>query len=344
MAAPPRVPAPDRREPTFDMRSLRPLAIWGASATLALVLAAVAGYMEGGSRRGTAAAGPAGGAMPAQKGDAQGLLRSPDLEVETRRLADAVRALANDRERLLTRIGAIERNLEDMTGSIKREPTAASPTSPAPEASSAQPQKPASGAGEAATQGPVQATVQRPAQGPAQGSAQAPSQAAPPSRPQPAEAARPPAGGGEAPERVATLAPIVPESVAETGKGELGVDIGGAANFDGLRALWISTKGNNAALFEDLHPQVVVRENGKTKGPELRLVVGPIADVEAAARICTTLSAGRRYCQPVAFEGQRLADADAVPERKAAAAPERKPVSKPKPAPAPEPKILRFFR
>jgi hypothetical protein len=322
----------------FDMRSLRRLAIWGASATLALVLAVVAGYS--GSRRHMAEASPANGPVPAQKGDAQGAQRLPDLDIETRRLADAVRALANDRERLLTRIGALERNLEDMTGSIKREPAAASPAPPTPEASSAQPQKPASGAGGAAVQGPVQgpvqATVHRPAQGPAQ--------AAPPSEPQ-ADAARPPAGGTEAPERVATLTAIVPESVSETGKGELGVDIGGAASFDGLRVLWTSSKGNNAALFEGLQPQVVVRENGKTKGPELRLVVGPVADVEAAARMCATLSAGRRYCQPVAFEGQRLADADVVPERKVVAAPERKPAAaKPKPAPAPEPKILRFFR
>src|ERR1700682_5822049 len=97
MAAPLRVPVPDRREPMFDMRSLRRLAIWGSSATLALVLAVVAGYSAAGSRRGAAAANPAGGAMPTQKGDAQGALRSPDLDPETRRLADTVRALANDR-------------------------------------------------------------------------------------------------------------------------------------------------------------------------------------------------------------------------------------------------------
>jgi outer membrane biosynthesis protein TonB len=332
MAAPLRVPAPDRREPMFDMRSLRRLGVWGASATLALVLAVVAGYA--GSRRHMAEASPANGPMPAQKGDAQGAQRSPDLDIETRRLADAVRALANDRERLLTRIGTLERNLEDMTGSIKREPATASPTPPPPETSSAPPQKPKLGATEAAAQGPPQA--------PAPGSAK-PSVASP--GPQPAEPARPQTGGAEAPERVATLTAVAPESVSETGQADLGVDIGSAANFDGLRVLWTSTKGNNAALFEGLHPQVVVRENGKTKGPELRLVVGPIADIEAAARMCATLSAGRRYCQPVAFEGQRLADADVVPERKVVAAPERKPAAaKPKPAPAPEPKILRFFR
>jgi hypothetical protein len=43
-------------------------------------------------------------------------------------------------------------------------------------------------------------------------------------------------------------------------------------------------------------------------------------------------------------EGQRLADAGAVPEHEVVAAPERKPAVKPKPAPAQRPKILRFFR
>ncbi len=64
---------------------------------------------------------------------------------------------------------------------------------------------------------------------------------------------------------------------------------------------------------------MVVRENSRTKAVELRLIVGPLANAEAAARICATLSAARRYCQPVAYEGQRLAQADVVPERKPAA-------------------------
>ena len=72
----------------------------------------------------------------------------------------------------------------------------------------------------------------------------------------------------------------------EPPKPELGVDVGGAVTFDGLRALWVSTKGNNAALFEGLHPIVAVRENSRTKATELRLIVGPIANVEAATRLC----------------------------------------------------------
>ena len=111
---------------------------------------------------------------------------------------------------------------------------------------------------------------------------------------------------------------------------EFGVDIGGAASFDGLRVLWASTKGSNAALLEGLHPVVATRENSRTKAVELRLIAGPLANVEAAARLCAMLTAARRYCQPVAFEGQRLAHADTVPERKPAAAPRAAPTASPK--------------
>jgi hypothetical protein len=97
----------------------------------------------------------------------------------------------------------------------------------------------------------------------------------------------------------------------------LGIDIGGATNYEGLRALWRSTKNSEPELREELYPVVTLRENGKTHGVELRMVVGPIVDVEAAARLCTTLSAAHHYCQPVAFEGQRLTKLDTVSTAKA---------------------------
>jgi hypothetical protein len=81
---------------------------------------------------------------------------------------------------------------------------------------------------------------------------------------------------------------------------------------------------------------VAVRENSRTKNAELRLVVGPLANVETAARLCASLSAARRYCQPVAFEGQRLAEPDAAPERRAAPAAPKPKVA----APAPKPRGL----
>jgi hypothetical protein len=74
---------------------------------------------------------------------------------------------------------------------------------------------------------------------------------------------------------------------------------------------------------EVLYPMVTVRENSKTHGVELRLVIGPIADAEAASRLCTTLTEAHHYCQPVAFEGQRLALTDTAATKAAptAAAP-----------------------
>ena len=298
------------KERTLNMRSLRRLAVWGLAATLALGAAVTAGYSEAGLRR--LMADRSG--VPAQKADAApapAAARPP--EAEARRLADAVRALAADRERLVARVAALERNLEDLTGSIKRQ-NATSATEDTPAAGPvvvaiAPTQPPASPAPPTAG-----ATDQVPA--PAQRTADAPA-------PKPEEAP-------------------VPAKAAEL-KPAFGVDVGGAINFEGLRVLWSSTKGRHAALLDGLHPQVVARENNRTKSAELRLVVGPLPSIEAAAGICTTLTASRRYCQPVAFEGRRLADADVVPEGKAEAPRERKTAAKPRPV-APAPKVPKFFQ
>jgi hypothetical protein len=89
------------------------------------------------------------------------------------------------------------------------------------------------------------------------------------------------------------------------------VDVGGAANFEALRALWHTTKNNDPSLLDDFYPVVATRENTRTHAPELRLIVGPMPDAEAAAQLCITLAAVHQYCQPVAFEGQRLTVAEA---------------------------------
>jgi hypothetical protein len=113
-------------------------------------------------------------------------------------------------------------------------------------------------------------------------------------------------------------------SSADASKVEFGVEIGRAANFEGLRRLWSSSKGSNAALFEGLHAVVAVRGNSRTRAAELRLIVGPLADAEARPRLCATLAGTHRYCQPAGFEGQRLADADKAIERRPAAPPRPK--------------------
>jgi hypothetical protein len=86
-----------------------------------------------------------------------------------------------------------------------------------------------------------------------------------------------------------------------------GVDVGGATSFDGLRTLWSTITTTHYDLFEGLHPIVAVRENSKSRAADLRLIAGPLTDIETANSICTTLAAAKRYCRLVTFEGQPLA-------------------------------------
>src|ERR1700694_2010586 len=113
MAAQARLSVPSWQERRFDMRSLRRLAIWGTSATGALAIAVIAGYSDLGSRRSMVASDGSGNAPKAGA-------RTPEMEAETQRLADAVRVLTADRQQLVARIGTLERNLEDNTRSLKR--------------------------------------------------------------------------------------------------------------------------------------------------------------------------------------------------------------------------------
>jgi hypothetical protein len=303
MAAQARLSVPNWQERRLDMRSLRRLAIWGTSATVALTIAVIAGYSDLGARRSMVASGGPGNGP---KADA----RTPEMEADTQRLAGAVRILTADREQLVARIGTLERNLEEITGSIKRQdPAAGAAALPAPPS------------GSAATPPAASPSPSKDA------TAQPPSQPSTPER-----LANAPAAATEEPPAIEPL------------KGEFGVDVGGAGNFEGLRVLWTAAKGSNGTLFEGLHPAVAVRENSKAKSAELRLIVGPLADVEAAARLCAALSAARHYCQPVAFEGQRLADADVAVEHKPAAAAKPPPKSATKPAAKPSASGAKFPR
>jgi hypothetical protein len=212
-----------------------------------------------------------------------------DSELEARRLADTVRALAADRDRLLARLDALERNM-DVTGSIPREnpappASATSASAPLPATWSLVPSTIPPAAGIPAASMPPGG-----ASGPATSGASAPGA--------PAQQGGRATGGLFANEQAA-------ESVAT--KTEFAVDVGGDATLDGLRALWTSIKGHHAAAFEGLRPVVAVREGAKPGALELRLVVGPLANAGAAARLCATLAAAGQPCQPTVFDGQRLA-------------------------------------
>jgi hypothetical protein len=221
--------------------------------------------------------------------------RADDAENATRRLAETVLALASDRDRLAERIALIERGLQDLTGSIRRQAAASLPSAPAASA-------------------PLAATPAGPV-------AEAPP--LPQSRLQAAAAEASP------PEPAARVAGVAATEASEPGpvaKVEFGIDVGGAANFDGLRALWLSTKQVSDELFDGLRPLVSAHEN-RSRGVDLRLVVGPLASTEVATRMCAALLAARRTCQMTTFEGSPLSLEAPEPERRpaAAAAPKRTP-------------------
>ena len=145
----------------------------------------------------------------------------------------------------------------------------------------------------------------------------------------PAQAEAPPAAPAAAAIRATTTPTREASDTEAAAAGEFGVDVGGAPRFDGLRALWHSTKGANPALFEGLHPIVAVRES-KSRGVDLRLIAGPLASTEAATRLCAALMAARRHCQMTTFEGQPLTLSAPEPERRPTPARPRNPA----PAPA----------
>ena len=137
--------------PPFDLRALLRLAIWGCAASGALMVAVISAYSTAGSQR-TAAAAPPRDPPQLPAVTAQLVTRAADMENETRRLSETVQALTADRDRLLARVASLERSLEDVTGSIKRQAAAvlAPPTRPlsaitaAPQPPTPQPPTPAS--------------------------------------------------------------------------------------------------------------------------------------------------------------------------------------------------------
>jgi hypothetical protein len=327
----------------FDLRALLRVAGWGCAAAASLMLAVLSGSV--GSKHQTLAT-PTVTQVPAAT--VQLTTRQTEPDKATRQLTEAVSGLAADRERLVARISTIERNLEDVTGSIKQQ--AAFPSPSAPVAAQTSVHTPTVAPTPAPV--PAQASAAVPTSTPATASGPAstprpstlPALAPAPTAAAPTAPAVPPAATPSHEPASTRVANLPEASEPDTGKTRIvdfGLDIGGSTTFDGLRALWNSVRNNTADLFDELHPMVAVREN-KSRGVDLRLVVGPIASSEAATQMCATLLAARRFCQMTIFEGQPLPQTSAVaepdPRRPPPAAPTRPPSqSKAVRPPAPRP-------
>lgn len=299
MAVPGHSPTDDDDEDSFDMRALWRLSLWGIAASIAVGLVVAAGSTEIGSQRVTLAwAGlkaPLDGprALPPAQ-----IARTNEADNESRRLALQLRAITADRERLLARLDAVERSLEDVTGSIARQPQPTAPRAevdlpiavPAPELPQVVAPKAAAARPETAVAG----------QAPEIGWA--------------ASVAQPPGGGeqpdwpGARPGTAAVAAAPAPSTAPATTviRTEFGVDIGGGTTVSAIRTLWLSIRSSHPTLFEGLRPVVTIRDNSRG-ATELRLIAGPLANAATAARLCGSLSSAGLTCQPAVFDGQRLA-------------------------------------
>jgi hypothetical protein len=310
VSKPPAKPAPPAKRPaktTFTMRHLWRMTVWSGAAAGALFIAVLASRSEVGSERIAS--------LFSGRGDRTKVAAEPFVtQAEERRLAEAVRSLGTENNALKSRLAAVERNMDDVTGSIARQIEAIkkTDTNPPPDRS-----PPAAAAPEplAAIAAPATAAAPQPVPAPppappAMVAAQ-PAVAAPP----PAPVASPPAAPAQiaaaepAPARnalpaAAPAAAPAPATPAATSK--YGVDIGNAVSIEVLRAHWLGIRSAHGKLFEGLKPVVMLHGVPRTGRVELRLVAGPLASAEAAAKLCAALAPYRLACQPTLFGGQHI--------------------------------------
>lgn len=273
-------------EPTFTMQNLWRLALWGSTAAAALLLAILTTRSDVGSQRvATVLSSLRSGSHPGQATTqvaSQAGARQFDAESAARQVAQAVRGLADDRDRLMKRLAAVEHNMDDMTGSITRQiekvkdATAQAAPPPWPSDEPPVPATPATIASVIAPVVPTPAGLTSPL---------------PPSPLMPAmEQVSPPEAAAAAPQPTA-----------------YGVDIGSAVSIQALHARWAGTRSAHPQLFEGLQAFVTLKEIPRSNRVELRLIVGPLPSPGAAVELCASLAAFRLFCQPTNFDGQHLA-------------------------------------
>jgi hypothetical protein len=281
----------DARDDRFDGLAIVRLTSWATAAAVALGVAVLASLTLAGSQRiGSAIAGLAGGAV---RPPAQLAARQADIENDRRSLNEALRLLASDRDRLMARVASIERNLDDITGSIKSQMAAR----PMPEINSLQ--DPAnfdalpaitarSSSAKRAALPDWLANVPEPWPSPSSAMVFAPGPPSPP-----ASAVR----VGALPE-----AQPMATTVSRT---EFGVDIGSGSDLDEVRMLWNAAKARHGRVFGNLRP-IVVRREDRAGFPDYRLVIGPLSNASAAAKLCAALGAADTMCSTRPYQGERL--------------------------------------
>jgi hypothetical protein len=308
----------DDDERHIDMRPLLRIGAWGACAVIAVTGVVYAGRTDVAAERAQIALTTLRDAPREIIAHPGSLLawRPTIDDGETRRLGEAVRQLTADRDRLATRVATLEQNLTDLTGSIARtqgpvQAGAASPGTPRPDDKAeafpppAPPDAASPGGGDSrssATPAEQPAPASAASAPPARASRMATIQSYVSSSAPPA----PPPAPSSGPESRVAAAPADATPPADTPPNGFAIDLGTATNVNTLRAHWGAIRSAHAAMLEGLRPLVSVRQSSRPGFTEFHLVAGPVADADAAARLCQALASARVPCRPATFDGQRL--------------------------------------
>jgi hypothetical protein len=248
-------------------------------------------------------------------------------QLEARRLSAAIETLNSDRDRLFSRLSALEQGLDVVTGSINKKTDDKHTVALWPDAATA----PIINAAPFAITPPPATpapTITIAAYTPVEPERTPPPQPVRATDPSPVENSAPEPTPVTAPASVIQSAPLpdpqpVPQEMAmeeiPVAVADFGVDLGAANSINGLRALWRGLMKSHKTQFDGLRPLLAVQERRNGLGLQLRLIAGPIKDAAAAARICAVLSDEHRDCKTTAFDGQRLslAEPEAAPIRPA---------------------------
>lgn len=293
----------------FDMHGAWRVLLWGASAAMAVAIVAGTAFSDVGAERlqQTVAAlfeptktDTAAETTPQQVAQQPVQTATPQqlaaLEKQTRDLTKTVRELTADRDLIKAKLASVEQNLDDITGAIKKR--------------SAQVETPHTAPKEAALPPVISvpqtvAAIESPSANPAVTAPDTPVTTAVP----------PPAIEPSAPlEGPIPLPPTRTAALEESAAPirELGIDVGGAANLDGLRAHWASLKANIGPDIVGLSASFAVRQKA-AGGTDYRLVLGPLPNAAVAFRICSKLIAARINCRTGTFNVQRLTDGPVAP-------------------------------
>jgi hypothetical protein len=294
--APPEIDLPDPRKRRREIRALWRLSAWGGTAAIALAAVAITTQTDSGSARLQTVL--AQESQPART-VILAAVKPRVIDPDTLRLEAQVRVLTADRDRLTARIASLEHNLDDMTGSIKRQAVQIESAAAAKTPAQA-PSPPVTTPAQIVAAAPAPSAPAVSPTPPASNDTAEPSPATPPAQAATAEPVPLP------PVRVATAPASEPAAEPQPPrKPELGIDIGGASNTAVLSARWAAVKANFGPLLTGLRP--LAAHNPRPGATDYRLVVGPLPNAAAAAQLCTRFIAARVNCRSAKFDGETLA-------------------------------------